>query len=636
MKRLVRLFLLAAIISLAAALAVVSSANTWIVVVDTEVYAYEPAHFVAQSYDVIELRTYTATCKLAVIGEDGVVLLTSFTGNPAEYEFTLTEAGIYTIDYYCRDSKGNETGGRQNLLVKQPSATVDYTSEWGRPAKLSIKMVPDYEQLPLVLVVNGEEYNVTYRRGGVTVETHPITAPVDYKLSTKDGLYSWSGTIEPVPPTVKVMVPDTVKPGERFSFSVNLMDAMGAPVDAIPHSVSIDSVCPVTGEWPEYEAVAGVEDCGITVSVVPWDGGPVVVSSAIVDVEELYVEPDIKVNTVGPWRYEISGTVDTNWAGIAVALLLVNDVEVDVDNDAPYKVSYSAELEPGIYTLELVFEYNGERKVITEILEVPRKPYPLPKPPENVYAGEYLSLPNAYWHVANITDGKAVIVVWYPGDSYYAPAYAAYIVNLITPSITLTEYEVIIKGGAPGAKLQVYCEDGRLALEANIPGPEKQVYEIEEECLSVYAVYEYGWYKTVKHANEPEPTELPSILTVPAGAPFTLPADPAIESITIAGTVYKPGATIALMPGVYTAFVKLIDGNTLQFTIVVEPVEVRVVAFAVPGGYQVQVDAPSWLQLTIVTRNGIYIVSGGETLILDEKPVSVDSAYAEASLIIYE
>ena len=246
-----------------------------------------------------------------------------------------------------------------------------------------------------------------------------------------------------------------------------------------------------------------------------------------------------------------------------------------------------------------------------------------------VYAGEELPV-DGVWYSYTV-NGTLYVVVVYPERAVYA-------VDVVYPTVNLTEERVAVKGAAPGSRLTVYCEaNGSEVVLVDYTATASE-YELDLPpvgCASVRAVYRHGWYTLVVYANEPEPVSLASKACT-AGEPCVpLEPSPWIAGASIDGVPYEPGETVRLAAGAHTVTVRLVDGHVVRLPLHVRPVTVLVVAWENrAGGWEADVVAPDYAVVRVALSDGSVLDLPPGHYTLHARPVSAWWPYGDARVTV--
>ena len=625
-------------------------ASEWLVTLTPDQpYIKQPITFKAYSYSSPLQQIYYVTCNLTLINATDVIWFKQASGAPAIYTFELDRAGSYSLKVYCSNEKGEQYTGFFSISVLFPEPNATYTAYWGRPVDITIRLPYKYTGEPIALVYQGMYYSGVLVDGVAEFSNLPaIYKPEDVTVL----LFGEARTFTVTPSVPSIVLEVAPNPFvTEASVRTLLVDELGVVPVSHPVKYSVSGGCVIEGAGFVTNAWYTVKStnprplepsaCTISVSTTLWSG---VVLTASVDATILPVnvtEATITYTNTTPWNYVLRAVVSLSHLQQGELSLYVDDVVVGTASGYydRFEVTYAVEFYPGLHKVHAVLKLKESSMTIGPLfLDIPRHPYKIQPPPSTVYAGDKVTLTNAYWHAYTPRNTTLVIVAYYPGDDYYAPAREMFVVRVIYPEITLTEQEIAVRHAAPGSNIKVYCVNGNeKKLIAELYSiAENHSYSLPPaDCDWVEAVYTYGSYVQVVRANEPEPVKV--LTTVcSAGAPCMLvEPSPKILRVEIGSHVYKPGTSIALPAGHYTMKIYLADGHVLTVPVTVKEQKVEVIAYRIPGTstWVVDVRGPSYATIKIGLSNGRVIEVGPGTYYLYQEPVSAYWDYGPVNFI---
>ncbi len=608
----------------------------------------EPVNITVWAYDPGLAETYTVSCNITIVSDEAVVLQDSFTGKPAVYTIELWEEGNYTAILYCATldaPEENTAVHEEDFQVRYPALTVSPLSPlWARPFTLTIKAEYPYNNVPVIISYGNLTGNFTMQGGTLTLDMPPTyeETPLTIKFLGRTLVYS----VKPTPPSLVLGASNsTVMLGDSFSVTPLLQDKMGVLDIEWPVSISVEGPCePNSIQATTQQAVTfratGVGSCIITANADVYVATLSTITSVAIVPPKL-LSFNIYVSNTTPWDYVLRAEAYFERPIPANVSIYLDDklVAIGTGYTAAYTVEYQAALLPGQHVVRAVLVAPGYNLERVEWLTVPRHPYVIEPPPRVILAGEEITVSNAYYYVYYTSEDEAVVVAYYPGDDYYAPAKAVFHVTIIYPVITVTENRITVSNGAPGSKVSVYCElpSGREAklLEAILQDGRLDASLPDFDCLRVWAVYEYGSYKSVATANEPEPIQVLST-TCTAGAQCVILApSPAIREAYIGWEPYTPGEPVVLEPGVYTLTVITRDGFKLVVPVtVLDPGPVYVYTRACEPSHVV-VAGPPGVPVVLVLESGRTVTVEPGEYYMPEPVVNAYSQYATVYYIEY-
>jgi len=592
----------------------------------------KPALIRVWAYDPVNLENYEVTCNITATNESHVVVMDSFSGAPAEYEFTLWSEDALNVTLSCAADAGNETVRNEwefTMTFHYPNVTVSpSTAPWGRPFDLTLETEYPYSNLTAAVNVSGRVYNVTLAEGKAVVPGIVLYNHSAVEVEFLGRVTSHVVNVE-LPDIVANVTPREVKVGEYVELVAFFVDGQGVIPTDHPINYTVQGCTEYTGVHPAGETVTIAADA---------PGTCVFHASAFVAGETIYdevvftvlppvlVDADFAVDRVNSWVYNVSVQVATDVPVNGSLLLYLDGVVVEnvTGSNTEWSISLVLNLTPGDHEITAVFEAeHGVAWSESVTLTVPRYPYTIELPPAltvpfGADLDEYIS--DEYtWYIVSVGVGEYIVYVYYPGDDMYAPAAKLVNVTIVYPRVVVLEegdYAVVnVTGGQEGARITVYgVKPGgeRLLLyEAVLRGPD--LHAVIPGFGSGYfvAVYSYNGRNLTFVANEPEPVEYTTECL--AGVPCVpVAASDWVETVFIGGEPYEAGSELLLAAGEYRVVIVQADGTTVEYTLVVEapPVAVHV---DVSDPSHVTVDAPPGVTVVVVLESGRTVeVAAGE------------------------
>lgn len=542
----------------------------------------------------------------------------------------------------------------ERLITNQSTSSysdlnVSYTAYWGRPVNITI-IIPSYDYTGTVtLIYQGATYTTVFSNG-VAMFTN---LPAIYKPETITILFlgeTVTLTITPSIPSIVLSITPNPFVTEAVVKTL-LVDDLGVVPVYHPVNYNVSGACVIEGEDfvtnKEYE-IKSINPrplepsiCNISVTTVLWPG-TVLTASTEATIQPINVtEATITYTNTTPWNYVFRVMVSLSHSQQGKLSLYIDDTEVETVSgySDKFEIRHEVEFYPGQHRVYAVFKVGESIVAIGPVLlDIPKHPYEIKPPPEQVYAGDPILLTNAYWYAYIPENTTLVVIAYYPGDSYYASAREIFIVRIIYPQITLTEHEITVRNAAPGSSIKLYCVTGNeKKLIAELYSVAKNyTYTLPSiDCDWVEAVYTYGSYMQIVRVNEPEPVK---ILTTScfAGAPcIPVAPSPKILRVEIGSYTYKPGTSITLPAGYYTIKIYLSDGYVVTAPLIVNEQRIEVVAYRALGSktWVIDVRGPSYAVVRIGLSNGRVIEVKPGTYYLYQEPVSVYWEYGSVRFI---
>jgi len=622
----------------------IEGGQEWIVTLTPQnPYINQPITLKAYSYSPKLQRIYSVTCLLTLRNGTDVIRFARASGAPLIYTFSIGSGGTYSLEVICNDENENMYTATFSISVQYPTPTIIPISyRWGRPLKIDIIVPYQYNNTPITILYQGSRYTATLTNGRASV-----TLPAIYKPETVSVVLFGVQTsidITPTLPNLVLNVPSNIK--EPRSVSAVLEDDLGVLSVNWPVTFSTSGSCRIetqdTYTNMEYKLMPNrvnpftTELCNITATVVFWQGIDPVRESKICEVLPVnVVNKSLQYINSSLWSYTFVASVEFDEAVSGSLILYLDGIPIaNITNTSRlFKAHYTVEkLIPGLHTVNAVFVSGaGTLNIGAATFTVPLQLYAT-LPPNTVYAGERIELPNAYEYIYR-ADNSTVYVV-----AYYPYGYTMYKINIVYPTINLTEKELRIYNAAPGSTVKLYCGiNGEKKLVAELYVSETNMtWSIPFDCDYVIAVYTYKQYTKVVYANEPIPIEVTS--TCVAGEPcVVVPAHPKVLYAEVNGVVFRAGEAVKLPAGYYTVKVYTVDGLVIERSLTVVQPKILAVAYREPGvGWHLKIYGPSTAEVSVALSDGRVIGLKPGEYVLYAEPVSVYWRYGKADFIKLE
>jgi len=616
---------------------------SWIVsLTPQDPYIGQPVTFKAYSYSAVFQKIYSVTCLLTFRNDTDILWFARASGAPATYSFTISSGGTYALDVFCSDENGNQYATTYTISVRNPTPLITPTSyRWGRPLKLDIAVPYPYNNVPITILYRGTQYTATLINGRASVELPPIYEPETVTVV----LFGVQTSIDVTPtlPKVSLRAPTTIK--NPKTVSVVLEDDLG-PLDVRwPVAFNISGSCTIEPRGAYYtntEYVVApnranpfaVETCNITASLVFWKGADPIQLSAVCEV--------LPVNVINASLWYINSTLQS-YTFVASAefdelingslVLYIDGVPVaSVANTSMlFALSYTVDLLPGLHTVSAVFiSGTGTANVGAAVITVPLQYGTLP--PNTVYAGEPIELPNAYWYIYKVNRSTLYVVAYYPYG------YTMYKINIVYPTINLTEKELNIYNAAPGSTVKLFCGvngERKFIAELHLSGT-NVTWSIPFDCDYVVAVYTYKQYTEVVYANEPTTIEITSVCTA-GELCVVVPTHPKVLYAEVNGVTFRAGEAVRLPAGYYTVKVYTTDGLVIEHPLTVVHPRILVVTYREPGvGWRLKIYGPSTAEISVALSDGRVIMLKPGEYVLYSEPVSAYWKYGKVDFVKLE
>lgn len=624
----------------------------WIVSVsDSNPPLGKPVVISVWAYSVDTLEIYEVTCKLAITNDFGVIDLAEFVGSPATYEVRYWTEGFYNFELQCTTvNSGYETSFLVEYRYPEISLQTP-VAPWGRPMDIVVTAEYEYNE-PVTIILNGiEVIDSSFTDGVIILEDMVLYDTLDLNVVFLDRSNPFEVTV--LPPNFELKVyGDEFKVNTPIVMSVAVYDMAGTIPADVPVQVVVSGDCPAT----DFEVKPNEP-----FEIIPKFPGECVVEAYyanrafyLYDTATIQLQPpkivreNFNVVQLDNYNYRVYFSVGIDTPIDGVAYIAVNG---DVVSRKQYSENWFwrlivelDDLLPGTYTVEAVFEGEFGLEVrYSETIVVPKYEYEIEIDDEYIVPfgtdiNEFLYsiLGEGYWVYTAETSRDAVrVVVYYPGNEYYLPASKDVIVRFTYPELSILEDNesetilVEVANGAPGALVTVYCVVGGenvLHYQTTLETGELKTVLNQDECESVYMVYEYG--EGVLYAFDNTIEAISYETECVAGVPCT-PVSPSsyIVSVSIGGMPYEPGTEIMLPEGSYKVEIVMSDGYRIVYSLKVVGLD-TVIAVYYDADDPTMVWVPETpLPITLVLRTGmtIEVVGTGEWIKL---PAPLANAYS--------
>jgi len=624
----------------------IGAEQEWIVTLTPQnPYINQPITLKAYSYSPMLQRIYSVICLFTLRNDTDVIRFIRASGAPLIYTFSIGSGGTYTLEVTCNDENGNMYSATYTINVQYPKPMIVPTSyRWGRPLKLDISVPYPYNNTQVTILYQGSRYTATLVNGHASVVLPPIYKPETVTII----LFGTQTSIDITPtlPKVILRVPETIK--KPKAVSVVLEDDLGVLNVNWPVVFNVTGSCRIESRDAYYTGADYMlipsrsnpfvaEQCNVSAIVVFWKGVDPVKESKICEVLPVNtVNASLRYTNITPWSYTFVASIELDETVSGSLVLYLDGIPVAniTNTSAVFVAQYTAEnLLPGLHTANAVFVSGaGTINVGAVAINVPFQFYAT-LPPNTVYAGEQIELPNTYWYIYR-ADKDTVYVI-----AYYPYGYAMYKINIVYPSINLTEKELNIYNAAPGATVKLYCGvNGEKKLVAELYLSETNVtWNIPFDCDYVVAVYTYKQYTEVVYVNEPEPVKiLTSVCT--AGEPcLIVPSNPKVLYVEVNGITFRAGEAVKLSAGYYTVKVYTSDGLVIEHPLtVLQPRILAVTYFEPRVGWHLRIYGPSTAEVSVALSDGRVIKLKPGEYVLYAEPVSVYWKYGDVNFVKLE
>jgi len=628
-----------------------AASTQWLVSITPDnPYTLQPIVFKAYSYDPATQQTYTVSCNITIVNETDIILFTKASGNPAIKDIVLSHNGTYTMSVFCVNSLGDRYSTTYKITVRYPTPKVVVKAVWMHPVNMTIITPYPYDKLPVNITYQGKTYTATINNGEANILL-PSTSKPTYALVTLLG-YTTNHTIDLQPvPILPELSAKTIKLNETAKLSVQLDRlAIKWPVE-----ITVSGPCKILENTTKYSSNTTytiVPDkpcpfcqstCLITVSAELWPSEKVSNTTMLTIQPVKVLKEQITATNNTPWNYTIKVHVklDTTVYGNLTLLINGKTAKYIATNSSDFKIIYNKEFYPGLYSVTArlkILNTTGNNTIYlkTITLNIPRHPYKIHPPPKKVYAGDTALIDNAYWYNYIPSNNTVILVAYYPGDSYYAPNYTMFKVQIIYPKLVVTHQYVKAYNTAPGSHIDIYCIlNGNRKLIAQIYGGGNITYKIPSalNCDTIEAVYKNNYYVQVAYPSQAKPINILTTTCI-AGQPcILLPNTSYIKYARIGNTPYTPGTKIVLHSGIYTLYIYTRDGHIVTVPVTVKNPEITVITYKTHGVWVVEVNGPPHINIELVLADGsiIYVHTGIQYVY--EEPVSAYWQYGEIKFI---
>jgi len=610
----------------------------WIVsVTPQDPYVRQPVTFKAYSYSPVLQRIHTVTCLLTLRNSTDVIWFARASGSPATYTFSLDSEGSYILDAVCADNAGHQYSTSFSISVRSPTLIVEPADvRWGRPLKINVYSSPPYSGATVTILYRGSQYTATLVNGRATVVLPPIYGPETVTAV----LFGAQASIDVTPPAPSIVINASNTMKNTSAITVALVDDLGVvdvewPVNLIATGSCIIEPRATYYTNNRYTVIANrsnpfaVETCTMTASVSLWSGS--LNASAEIKVLPVYVvNASLQYVNTSLWDYTFTATAEFDEAVNGSLVLFIDGIPVaSVTNTSRlFVLQYSARFTPGLHVVSAVFIGGaGTINIGSVAISAPIKSSTY-LPPNTVYAGETIELPSGAWYVYRVNKSTIYVIAYYPYG------YTAYRINIVYPTINLTEKEISIYNAAPGATVKVYC-GVKLVAELYL-SETNTTWRIPFDCDYVVAVYTYKQYTEIVYVNEPVPIELAE--TCMAGEPCVIvPSHPKVLYAEVNGITFKAGESVRLPAGYYTVKVYTADGLMIERPLTVVQPRILVVAYLEPGvGWRLRVYGPETAVISVALKDGRVITVKPGEYILYAEPVSAYWGYGSVEFVRLE
>ena len=621
---------------------------------DTSPPLGKPVMVKVWAYDSQRLQTYDVSCNITIVNDEDVVLMDTFSGNPATYNFSFWNEDSYDVKLYCQ---ANVNG---NVTETSYSSTIDYrypiitlspeNPKWGRPFTLTFTAEYSYNETATV-TIGDDTYRVDMVNGVIQIPNVVI-----YDLTRVQLIFLNKTTeyyLTPTQPNIIVYVyPSVLKVNQQVHLKAWFQDDEGQIPTNTPLTYILSGDC---GDH-EWNVPTGTE-ITYTVTTPGSCEFKAVYTNSIFRVENktsfTTEEPQITDHTLNVvkitnWDYNVFGDVYTDAQLNGTLQLYIDDVLVAEDTGfkSHWSVTYPIRnITPGIHEIKMVYEGDYGLSVEDSYqLIVPRHPYTIPymdnySIPFGVNITKYLSsFVGDKYKIAVTYVNKTHIeaIIYYPGNWYYEPAIKRITINILYPELNIiennTNHTIIasVKNGYPGANVTIYCvKNGtsEIIYQTTLRGATLSVKLPDFDCDYVYMVYQNGMGILIVKDNEPEP--ILYISSCPAGISCVpVASSKFIKQVYIGGMSYTPGTPIKLEEGSYLVRVIETDGNEIRFTLTVIGLNGWIAVYYNPYDKSMIWIPSVEVPVKVVLSDGrILTVTGGDKWI--HLPSPVVSVYSE-------
>ena len=653
-------YMLIAILAVAIAVATLSGvtmvssvgSNIWVVRLSTNhLYALQKYWLFINVYNTATGVQYPVSANITITNGYVVIYHAVVSGNPLNYTLTApAKPGTYTMYVYAVCNATKQTVSRTyTLYVEYPTPVISTLAKWREYTEINVTLPYPYNNYGTIYL-DKTYYHVKITNGKAHLYipnglTKPVTAY--WEFDNQKTYFNITPVVPKVvlgiPHSVEVTRPITVLPafdnGLPIKYPVVITvseNATGKVVEIIHAYTNVETSFRIN-KYGNYTVVASYQ---------PWQNYTVSTVYSLEVLPPALVIYNFTTNST-PWNYYLAYKVDSDIYDMPVT------VTVRIDNTTYTVTGYPPLIPldkhvvfyPGVHIVEINATQCGYTVTSKTVLVIPRHPYPMPREPSMIFIGDniynYIRDPNIQYVVEELDNHTLRVTLYYPGNSYYAPAKETWILPVEYPDVVVGANNKILVYNIPGnTKIiikannyyrEIDVKSYTVALTINVP-------------IRCEIILQHGWYTAHYYYQNNYP--LVTIIT-PTNFAYTgekvilVYPSPYIKSVTIDGVPYTPGTEYVFKePGTHILVIHTVLG-TITKTIIVEKPTLVVTIYRymnLDGTISYIIVTPtSFIPVTIMFSDGSTITVHGSTSIILPSyivPVSATSPYANINLVV--